>query len=89
MAVGRRQLQYRNTNGLVRNPDWDIGLQKTGYISEAGRCVVMQAELAGRKLIMVLLDSAGKLLAHRRRRAPAPLARPARAAAATRPSQSH
>lgn len=60
VAVGRRTLQYRNTNGLVRNPAWDIGLQKTGYISEAGRCLVMQAQLAGRKLIMVFLDSAGK-----------------------------
>ena len=60
VAVGKRQVQFRNTNGLVRNPTWDIGLQKTGYISEAGRCLVMQAELAGRKLIMVLLDSAGK-----------------------------
>jgi serine-type D-Ala-D-Ala endopeptidase (penicillin-binding protein 7) len=60
VAVGKRQLQFRNTNGLVRNPAWDIGLQKTGYISEAGRCVVMQAQLAGRTLIMVLLDSAGK-----------------------------
>jgi serine-type D-Ala-D-Ala endopeptidase (penicillin-binding protein 7) len=58
--VGNRQLQFRSTNGLVRSPDWDIGLQKTGYISEAGRCVVMQAQLAGRKLIMVLLDSAGR-----------------------------
>jgi serine-type D-Ala-D-Ala endopeptidase (penicillin-binding protein 7) len=53
-------LQFRSTNGLVRNPEWDIGLQKTGYISEAGRCLVMQAQLAGRKLIMVLLDSTGK-----------------------------
>jgi D-alanyl-D-alanine endopeptidase (penicillin-binding protein 7) len=60
VAVGRRSLQFRNTNGLVRNGEWDISLQKTGYISEAGRCLVMQAELAGRKLIMVLLDSAGK-----------------------------
>jgi D-alanyl-D-alanine endopeptidase (penicillin-binding protein 7) len=60
VAVGRRVLQYRNTNGLVRNPEWDIGLQKTGYISEAGRCLVMQAQLAGRKLIMVFLDSTGK-----------------------------
>jgi len=58
--VGSRALQFRNTNGLIRNPSWDIGLQKTGYISEAGRCVVMQAQLAGRKLIMVLLDSAGR-----------------------------
>jgi serine-type D-Ala-D-Ala endopeptidase (penicillin-binding protein 7) len=60
VPVGRRQVAFRNTNGLVRNPEWDIGLQKTGYISAAGRCLVMQAELAGRKLIMVLLDSAGK-----------------------------
>jgi serine-type D-Ala-D-Ala endopeptidase (penicillin-binding protein 7) len=58
--VGDRQLQYRTTNSLVLNPSWDIGLQKTGYISEAGRCMVMQAKLAGRKLIMVFLDSAGK-----------------------------
>ena len=60
VAVGRRELEFRNTNGLIRNPEWDIGLQKTGYISEAGRCVVMQAHLAGRQLIMVLLDSAGR-----------------------------
>ena len=60
MAVGRRELAFRNTNGLIRNPEWDIALQKTGYISEAGRCVVMQAQLAGRQLIMVLLDSAGR-----------------------------
>lgn len=58
--VGSKALQFRNTNGLIRNPSWEIGLQKTGYISEAGRCVVMQAQLAGRKLIMVLLDSAGR-----------------------------
>ncbi len=60
VPLGRKQVQFRNTNGLVHNPEWDIGLQKTGYISAAGRCVVMQTELAGRKLIMVLLDSAGK-----------------------------
>ena len=60
VAVGRRNLQFRTTNSLVRSPSWDIGLQKTGYISEAGRCLVMQAQLAGRKLIMVFLDSAGK-----------------------------
>lgn len=57
--VGQRHLQYRNTNALVRDPDWAIALQKTGYIREAGRCVVMLAEMAGRKLIMVLLDSTG------------------------------
>ena len=60
VAVGHRPLQFRNTNGLVRSPSWDIGLQKTGYITEAGRCLVMQARMAGRKLIMVFLDSAGK-----------------------------
>jgi D-alanyl-D-alanine endopeptidase (penicillin-binding protein 7) len=60
VRVGARQLQFHNTNSLVRNPSWDIGLQKTGYIVEAGRCLVMQARMAGRKLIMVFLDSAGK-----------------------------
>ena len=60
VAIGRRQVQFHTTNGLVRNPTWDITLQKTGYISEAGRCMVVQAQMAGRKLIMVLLDSAGK-----------------------------
>jgi D-alanyl-D-alanine endopeptidase (penicillin-binding protein 7) len=60
VAVGKRQMQFHNTNRLVNNPTWDIGLQKTGYISEAGRCLVMQAQLAGRKLIMVFLDSNGK-----------------------------
>ena len=61
VAVGKRTLQYNNTNRLVKNPSWDIGLQKTGYISEAGRCLVMQTKVAGRNLIMVFLDSAGKL----------------------------
>jgi len=61
MAVGNRTVQYNNTNRLIKNPDWEIGLQKTGYISEAGQCLVMQAKVAGRKLIMVFLDSAGKL----------------------------
>ncbi len=61
VAVGNRTLQYNNTNRLVKNPLWEIGLQKTGYISEAGQCLVMQAKVAGRKLIMVFLDSAGKL----------------------------
>jgi serine-type D-Ala-D-Ala endopeptidase (penicillin-binding protein 7) len=60
VAVGARAMHFRNTNSLLRNSEWAIGLQKTGYIAEAGRCVVMQAQTAGRKLIMVLLDSAGK-----------------------------
>jgi len=61
VEVGRRTLQFNNTNRLVKSPDWEIGLQKTGYISEAGQCLVMQAKVAGRKIIMVFLDSAGKL----------------------------
>jgi D-alanyl-D-alanine endopeptidase (penicillin-binding protein 7) len=61
VTVGKRMLQFNNTNRLVKSPAWDIGLQKTGYISEAGQCLVMQAKVAGRKLIMVFLDSAGKL----------------------------
>jgi D-alanyl-D-alanine endopeptidase (penicillin-binding protein 7) len=59
--VGRRTLQFNTTNRLIKNPDWDIGLQKTGFINEAGQCLVMQASIAGRKVIMVFLDSAGKL----------------------------
>ncbi|BEP54644.1 MULTISPECIES: serine hydrolase [Variovorax] len=60
VEVGNRVLQFNTTNRLVKSPEWDIGLQKTGYISEAGQCLVMQAKVAGRKLIMVFLDSAGK-----------------------------
>jgi serine-type D-Ala-D-Ala endopeptidase (penicillin-binding protein 7) len=61
VVVGKKTLQYHTTNRLVRNPTWEIGLQKTGFINEAGQCLVMQARIAGRKLIMVFLDSAGKL----------------------------
>jgi serine-type D-Ala-D-Ala endopeptidase (penicillin-binding protein 7) len=60
VEIDHQVQHFKNTNGLVNSPAWDIGLQKTGYISEAGRCLVMQAKLAGRKLIMVFLDSAGK-----------------------------
>lgn len=55
-----RSLQFRNSNGLVKNPSWEIGLSKTGYISEAGRCLVMQAKIAARPVVIVLLDSWGK-----------------------------
>ena len=61
VEVGNRTMQFHTTNRLVKNPAWEIDLQKTGYISEAGQCLVMQAKVAGRKLIMVFLDSAGKL----------------------------
>ena len=57
-AVNGRNMAYRNTNALVRQGDWDITLQKTGYIREAGRCLVMEMEAKGRKIVMVLLDSA-------------------------------
>ena len=60
VEVGNRAVAFHNTNGLIKSPQWEIGLQKTGYISEAGRCLVMQAKMAGRHLIMVFLDSAGK-----------------------------
>jgi serine-type D-Ala-D-Ala endopeptidase (penicillin-binding protein 7) len=60
VRVGRRTMSFHNTNRLIRNSSWEIGLSKTGYISEAGRCLVMQARLAGRKIIIVLLDSWGK-----------------------------
>ncbi|MBA4261054.1 MAG: hypothetical protein C0443_03260 [Comamonadaceae bacterium] len=61
LDLGHRTLQYNNSNRLIRNPEWEIGLQKTGYIAAAGRCLVMQAKVAGRRVIMVFLDSAGKL----------------------------
>ncbi len=56
-----RSLRYRNSNRLVRNPHWRIGLSKTGYISESGRCLVMQAVIATTPVIIVLLDSWGRL----------------------------
>jgi D-alanyl-D-alanine endopeptidase (penicillin-binding protein 7) len=56
-----RPMRYANTNYLVALPDWNIGLQKTGFINEAGRCLVMQAAIHGRNVIMVFLDSKGKM----------------------------
>jgi len=60
LANGRK-MQFTNSNRLVRNSGWDIGLSKTGYISEAGRCLVMQAHIAATPVIIVLLDSWGHL----------------------------
>jgi D-alanyl-D-alanine endopeptidase (penicillin-binding protein 7) len=60
VKVGRQLLTFRNTNSLVSNPAWGITVQKTGYIEEAGRCLVMQANVEGRPTIFVLLDSFGK-----------------------------
>jgi D-alanyl-D-alanine endopeptidase (penicillin-binding protein 7) len=61
LGTGRGTLRYINSNRLVRSGHWDIGLQKTGYISEAGQCLLMQVELAGRNVIMVFLDAASKV----------------------------
>jgi D-alanyl-D-alanine endopeptidase (penicillin-binding protein 7) len=55
-----RPMQFGTTNHLVASPDWTIGLQKTGFINEAGRCLMMQAVIEGRSVIMVFLDSKGK-----------------------------
>lgn len=55
-----RVLEYHNSNGLVSNKTWTIGLSKTGYINEAGRCLVMLAQIATRQVVIVLLDSWGK-----------------------------
>ena len=57
---GLHEIHYGNTNRLVHNPQWQIRLQKTGYISEAGQCLVMQAIIQGRPIVMVFLDSKGK-----------------------------
>jgi D-alanyl-D-alanine endopeptidase (penicillin-binding protein 7) len=61
LDMGERVLDFTNTNTLVKNPQWQIGLSKTGYISEAGRCLVMQAWVAGKPVVVVLLDSSGKM----------------------------
>lgn len=60
VTPGNYSVHYANSNRLVTNPDWEIGLQKTGYISEAGRCLVMQANIEGRPIVMVFLDSKGR-----------------------------
>jgi serine-type D-Ala-D-Ala endopeptidase (penicillin-binding protein 7) len=61
LHVAGRPLAYHNTNRLVANGSWNIGLSKTGFTNDAGRCLVLQAKLAERQVIIVLLDSWGKL----------------------------
>ncbi len=61
VMVGSRVQTFRNTNQLVNSASWDIGLSKTGYINEAGKCLVMQAWVNNRPTVIVLLDSWGKL----------------------------
>ncbi len=60
LRVGRKKLRFINTNALVRSHKWQIGLSKTGYIEDAGRCLVMQTQLARRSILIVLLNSVGK-----------------------------
>jgi D-alanyl-D-alanine endopeptidase (penicillin-binding protein 7) len=60
VQIGRRLVQYGSTNGLTHSADWNIGLQKTGFISAAGRCLVLSAVVEGQRVVMVLLDSVGK-----------------------------
>jgi serine-type D-Ala-D-Ala endopeptidase (penicillin-binding protein 7) len=59
VRVGGRQQQFRNTNALTRDENWDIGLSKTGFIRDAGKCLVMQARLDQREVIIVMLDAEG------------------------------
>ena len=60
VQIGSRVHRFGNTNSLVRSPEWEIGVQKTGYIREAGRCLVMQAWLMNQPVIFVLMDSDGR-----------------------------
>jgi D-alanyl-D-alanine endopeptidase (penicillin-binding protein 7) len=61
VQLRRHPVEFHNTDNLVANPAWNIIVQKTGYISEAGRCLVLEAVIEGRNVIIVLLDSAGRL----------------------------
>jgi len=60
VTLGRRAVEFRNTNYLVTKPDWDIEVQKTGYTSQSGQCLAMKTVIQGRSLVIVLLDSFGK-----------------------------
>lgn len=60
LQVSGRTLRFGNTNGLVKSPEWAISVSKTGYISEAGRCLVMQAWLQQQPVVIVLMDSTGR-----------------------------
>jgi len=61
LQSGRRAVTFRNTNRLIQNARWQIGLSKTGYTDQAGRCLVLQAQVARRPMLIVLLDSQGKM----------------------------
>ncbi|MFZ9480604.1 MAG: peptidase S11, partial [Burkholderiaceae bacterium] len=59
VRVGGRQQQFRNTNALTRNDNWEIGISKTGFIRDAGKCLVMQASIDDQDVIIVMLDAQG------------------------------
>jgi D-alanyl-D-alanine endopeptidase (penicillin-binding protein 7) len=61
VRVRKHMVEFRNTDNLVANPAWNIVVQKTGYITEAGKCLVMEAVIEGRNVVIVLLDSVGRL----------------------------
>ncbi|MBS0355396.1 MAG: D-alanyl-D-alanine endopeptidase [Proteobacteria bacterium] len=60
VSLNGRQRQFNNTNSLVGSPSWQIGVSKTGYINESGKCLVMQAWMLNKPMIIVLLDSFGR-----------------------------
>jgi D-alanyl-D-alanine endopeptidase (penicillin-binding protein 7) len=60
VAVGRHSLEFVNTDSLVRDNAWDVAVQKTGYLNEAGKCLALQARILGRDVVIVLLNSFGK-----------------------------
>lgn len=60
VAISGRVQQFHNTNSLVKNPNWEIGVSKTGFINEAGKCLVMQAKIKSTPVVIVLMDSWGK-----------------------------
>ncbi|MDP2226906.1 MAG: serine hydrolase [Moraxellaceae bacterium] len=60
VIAGKKVLQYRNTNALVANTDWDIAVSKTGFLNEAGKCLVMQAKVNSTPVVIVLMDSNGR-----------------------------
>ena len=60
VILGKHSIEFTNTNSLVRDPKWVIDVQKTGYLSDAGQCLVLQARITGRDTVIVLLNSFGK-----------------------------
>ena len=57
--MGGRDQHFRNTNALLRTDNWDLGLSKTGFIRDAGKCLVMQATIDDQAVVIVMLDAQG------------------------------